>query len=174
MEIDDGWVTAPNLNRFSVSNEKNRRTSTPAPGKPLFNEKEENFLNQNKNSYLSWKKHLAEPKNVFKLRGATINSSDIISGHIVRRNTVKDDLPLINNNFINLILNQPSSEDLISTKHENKLCKHTKWSPICYQFCECNKFSSKNVDLPIGYKIDDNGFISQNRPTLYKEIIFKN
>lgn len=97
--------------------------------------------------------------------------SDFISGHLTLSKN-NDEMPTINNNFINLILNQPASEDLISTK-DNRICKHSEKSPFCYQFCECNKFSNKNVNLPIGYKVDDDGFISQNRPTLYKQVIYK-
>lgn len=172
LDVDNEWVTAPKINQYPDFFNRNHRTSTPKRGVPFFNEKEESMIKESKNSYVSWKKHLAEPKNVFKIRGLRVSCPDFISGHLTTKLTTKDEMPIINTNFINLILNQPSPEELISTKDANKLCKH-EWSPICCQLCECNRIPNRNVDLPIGYKIDDDGFISQSRPTLYKQILYK-
>lgn len=154
-------MTAPKFEVLAEILDHNPRTSTPKRDAPI--DKYENI--SDKNSYLSWLKHLNEPKNTFKVRGTTIKCNDFIAGHLVL-NVNKNDIQQLNNNFINLILDVPNPQELITTK-ENKICKYSdKSSTICYQFCHCNKISNKNVDLPIGYKVDQEGFITQTRPRI--------
>lgn len=138
------------------------RTSTPIPDVPEFTEDEVQSLSEHKDPYVSWKKYLLGTKGSFKIRGTPIIDREVVSGHFMMEDN--RDMMSVHRNFINLLLNRPNPEELLTAKEEKKVCRSSvKFSAMCYQFCECNRFSERNVDLPIGFRVDENGYIVQSR-----------
>lgn len=149
--------------------EDKTRTSTPLPGTIVFNNSSDDKV-----TYNSWKRHLHDPSKRFKVRGAH-HIPDAISGHITRvetsNNTQNDDLPDLNKEFIQLLLNQPNAEDLISIEDYNiPLCKHSSWITNKDLICNCNKYSGQNVDLPIGYFLNEDGLVVKKHYKKYNLI----
>lgn len=126
------------------------RTSTPAPSKN-FNKIE------NTSTYESWKKHLSDFSNRFKIRGARLADKEYISGHInMQRGTeVSHDAPVISRKFLKLLLNQPNSEELISIENSRTDIQNNESNEIPLWYTPTK--NSKNFsNRPIQCKFEEN------------------
>ncbi|GLV37894.1 hypothetical protein CBL_06404 [Carabus blaptoides fortunei] len=165
---DSSWTTATLSEPFSeLEFDEPPRTSTPEPSSSAED------TDDSRNAYAAWKNHLhtSPNKDKVKVRGASLENEDIICGHLDMKKQEEDcyTYPLLNKCFLNLVINGPPPLIYPEQKRRDDLLR----DQFCLHPCNCAANLANNVNLPIGYKYDDNGIIVTSSPSIQDHVYYR-